>query len=120
MRSLNIPSPKALKLSDSVQNNTLPIDIISDSQKLKQAVFQLILNSCSWINSGVYLIQLPCSKEASQDCVQLVLDKNVFLWPTWLFQGLITHNKKALLYLLVFKWLVNNQPFSKSTECPSI
>lgn len=76
------------------------------------------------MNSGVYLIQSPCSKDAFQDCVHLVLDKNVFLWPTCLFQGLITHSKKALLCallaLLVFKWLVSNQPFSNSTECPSI
>lgn len=69
------PIPKAPKLSEAYKT-TLPLNIISDSQKLKQAVFQFILNCWGWINSGVYLIQSPCSKEASQDCVQLVLDKN--------------------------------------------
>lgn len=44
LRALNIPFPKASKLSDSIQNNTLPINIIYDSQNLKQAVFQFIWN----------------------------------------------------------------------------
>lgn len=44
LTALNIPSLKALTLSDSIQNNTLLIDIFNDRQKLKQAVFQFIQN----------------------------------------------------------------------------